>query len=345
MKRSVEDVKAKIEYLFGEVQQKLGIKEEQIKAEFEKLLDPSIEDEYVRLRKAYTMLRSKYKDELRSPAIAFTGYIIGSSEPFDVFRNARRDALLMWQTDRKRAIAEGWCDEEGRPLDRRKVFSSGRENPNYGKPLPENAYIRNVIGVTEHDGEVRKFRLTLNEDLALQDIPHGVPVRFRANIARQQTDANWLQLMPSTKTIFRETDEELPSLVEILQSQIFDDIRVELADIPEFVNAHRDNPQRVCLVEAEVIHIADEPNETTGNLMIVLDDMSLDFDDPGVVAWVPEHLQDLITFGPGSVVYVIGQPQVTTWNDQERAMINTWGIFPDPDFVVEKGELDAISVS
>ena len=208
--------------------EKLSLRVEEIEAEFSKVLEeetiihPDLSVEQRELR-TLQRLALMYKKQLRSPAVGFEGVIIGLGECNDIVAKQKREAVTLFKTDPQTAISEGVTDEEGTPLDTREKWSTGRTNPQYGKPLPEHNYLRNVWGIvtkTKSDDGPRFFSMTLSgEKASNEDIPIFKAVRFMG-IDRSK-DAEEYKLNASQFTNFIEDETlALPAYRELLEKYL-----------------------------------------------------------------------------------------------------------------------------
>ena len=75
-------------------------------------------------------------------------YIVGDSGVRDRVEDIRRKAYRLWEQEPEKAVAQGLMTPDGMVIDtRKKVW--GKDNPNYGMPLPDNihAYERHLVGI------------------------------------------------------------------------------------------------------------------------------------------------------------------------------------------------------
>jgi len=274
-------------------------------------------------------LNSEFRAEIRSPAKHFVGMVLGSSETWDSIAETRASAIALYndENNRARAIKEGYVNKEGIPLDNRpKMGNSEFPNRNFGKPLPEHGWTRNLFGVAyPKGGDVKAFRMVLRGDIALKEIPVFTPLNFRANISDTKSTPDTYVLNQSTTTIFSNSKEEMPPVADVLNSKWIVKYRTEIGALDAFIAGHGKND--VMITEGEVATVPPEP-ASTGNRMVILDDMSL-VNKEQVTVWItPEHF-DLINFGKGSRVAVIGTARKGSYGDPpvERIAVNAWGIY------------------
>jgi len=336
-------IKTKIDDLAKQVKENLGLDEGEVYKCWEDELalvknlraDLSAVDQE---KRAFLRLRGHWKRELRSPAKYFEGLIVRATPPIDVLRGARSEAQKLFEKNPEKAIREGFTDANGVPLEMRKVFSTGRPNPEYGKPLPEHRYIQSVMGVAKSDtmNVPMKFSLLLSERLAGKvAIPTFAPIKFRANPAKTQPTDGTLALNEYSGLQFKVTDiPGFPAPEEILE-QFFGSETVPIEELKDWHKTNENNPRRMCFVEADVDDVDPVPNPSTGNARIVLTD---EMGDMSVVVWVPEHLRPALDFGRGSRVIVSGRTALNIFNNEERLMINAEGIYAIPKYKIALDE-------
>jgi hypothetical protein len=348
-----KSVKEQLNALAARCEQKLGIKavsvverfENEVKAVRKKL--PGL-DEKTAMKRAFVKIKGEYKQELRSDADFFEGVVIGVNEPFDMVRRARQEAKEMWVTDKEKAIKEGYCDVDGKPLDRKETYASGASNRNFGKPLSEHSYIQNVFGLCRKQGDkdFKVFKMALGENLAGKlKVPVMVPTQFRANEATTQRDPNILSLNPYSRLAF----EKMPipedfDVLDILSHKQLENITVELDEVPDYHGRVQNDPQRVVITQGDVQHISPDANPTTGNKMMVLDDETMGDDSMGITCWIPPHLHDVIDFGAGSRVIVVGSTVQADFQDGVNYLINVTGIYALPEYKLPPDEVPSAVV-
>lgn len=337
---------------------KLGLKPEDLKAEYDKeLADAKVKYPKAALEQLEVISRRrvfvKHKRQLLSKAIPFEGIVLGAADAFDTVAKARKDALAKFEAataagNPKQAIEEGWVDDQGRPLDRKPKFNDGRDNPRYKKPLPEHNLIRNVFGVAApKEGKPRTFRMTCNGDQAKVTPPMFVPVRFRAiNKTPDTVKDEWFINSSTTTTWEAAPDLKLPAVEQIIRSgcaKFF----VPIGNIAEWHELHKEDRARLVVTEGDVVTLNLTPNQR-GNRTMIIDDESLGFENEkgeptqGIMCFLPPHIT--IDFAEMSRVFVIGatgrmpaRDPVTnqTLKDVPGPLtIGTVGVFALPEFKI-----------
>lgn len=344
-----KETKKLLDELAVKCSKKLGVTTESVMKHFQddlvkvKKQLPSL-DARLQEARAFVATQSYYKQELRSPSVFFDGVVLGVSEPFDMVAKQRMEARKLFQEDPKKAIVDGYTDADGNPLDIKELRGDGQPNRNFGKKLPDTDNLQNIVGICR-EAETkpwRWFNMQFNDALAGKvPVPMYTPVKFRANPKQTQNDPNDVGLNPYSRIEFTKVDVKgFDLLATIKEVPGANRVHVELGSLPEWYapRAGLAIPKRMVLVEADVQHINADPNQKTGNKMIVLSDTTLPEDHEGVTAWLPEHLHPLINFGSGSRVMAIGTVQQTNFQEREGYLLNLWGIYADPKMKLSPDE-------
>jgi len=338
------NVQTQLKGLIEQVKTKLGQTEEFVMQKFnealQKVANLTISDEAKKAR-AWSITRSFFRQELRSPALFFEGVVLGVAPPFDTIAQMRRTAKEVFAVDPDRAVREGFTNSEGIPLDNRKTFSSGAPNANYGKPLPEHAYITNVFGIARKQGEAdfKPFKMMLGDAHTNLNVPLNQPVTFRANIPDRQPDPSELRLNPYAHINFASMQVADFKIQEIYEMQILAKYRASLNEIPQYHVRNANDPQRVVITQGDVQFVGAEPNPVTGNRMLVLDDETLPDDANGITAWVPPHLFSLLDCGMGSRIIVVGNTVEATFREGPTYLINVHGLYAIAEFKIAPDEV------
>jgi len=126
----------------------------------------------------------------------YEGIIVGIGEVVDRFEQMRQRARREWEKDSEKAKLEGFCSEDGVPLDYRQTIF-GRPNPNYGKPLEGSRIQRELYGICRKQGEDFAFHKLVAEGsvaLGLKLPKSFEPVRFKVGERK-----NFLSVLEITK--------------------------------------------------------------------------------------------------------------------------------------------------
>ncbi len=336
--------------------EKLSLSEEDIITEYNKLLD---EEKLVHKdldlnnqeARALQRLALIYKKQLRSPAVGFEGIIIGTTDCVDIVAKQKKEAKDLYKLDPHTAISEGVTDEEGVPLDTRREWTTGRKNPNYGKPLPENNYMRNVFGVAiksknEKMGP-RFFSMTINGPKAAnEDIPLFTPVRFMAIDRTPVNTDNEYKLNASSFTTFTIDNKMiLPNYKDLLMS-CCSSLMCGLKDLNNYHAKAKDNFNRLVIIEGDVSSLNLEPT-SVGSRVMNIEDMKAsmeDLDAKGLTCWIPERVD--VNFAEGSKVIVVGRTAQGRKKDDlgnvteelGDVTLNVFGLYAIPEYKVSLPE-------
>lgn len=338
--------------------------------DFRDVLDKPGESEEHCDERARAQVRTNIRAELASPAAVFRGVALAVAEPFDTVGSEWTNATALFKNadTKQQAIDKGLITPDGKPIDRRKVFSTGRINRNFGKPYPIHSYIRNVFGVySTQKGEPLPAKITLSRSAALGQIPVNVPTQVRLNNATPKGVTDELNLTSSTVTEFKAVeDPDIPhpeDLILMYCAKYFSTIaNLQKVHNGFITNAEavkggakaKLNPNRLTLLDVYLLYMDAEKNEQTGNYRMVVEDDSIGLgaDDEkrrGTVLWLPEHLYPSIAnAGRGTRMHVFGQttqPQTrldfttgATVNEPGDVGMNVNGILPRRGWFIEKTE-------
>ncbi len=335
------------ENFFSMWSEKLSMSEEELKAEElkmiedEKRIHPQNTDEQHQKR-AIQRLSLTYKKQLRSPAIEFQGMIIGVGDLVDTVQRLKVTATTAYRENAQKAIADGLTNTDGIPLDNRQVFSTGRENAQFGKPLPEHNYLRNVVGIalrSKVEESPKMFSMTMNGKLAEGcNVEMFKPLRFRA-INKSEEGSSQFVMNGSTVTKFVIDDTiKMPAPIDVLQNVCGEQI-VPLNDLATYHEANKTDWNRLALVEGDVSILNTEPTAFGSRMMIIENaETALEnLDAPGLTCWIPSSVN--LDFAEGSKVIVIGKTAQGKSRDDPNVlgdvMMNVLGVYAIPEYKIE----------
>lgn len=338
------------EEYFKQWSEKLSIPIEQIQKEFDKTYaeeekensEASVNE---KISRALKKLYLQYKKQINSPAEGFEGIIVGAEEPMDVIAKKRREAVELFNQNPQYAVQQGITDEEGNPLDTIEVFSTGRVNPNYGKPLPEKSLMRKIYGicVKKSEGKPKPFQMTQNGTICEKEVPLMKPISFMA-IEKTTNDSGFTILNASSFTDFKEIEqlEGNPDIKDLIKN-FFSPIQV--SELEEYHEKNLENYNRFVCVEGDVVMLSLEPTSIGSRIMQIENtEENLDLDAKPVTCWVPQHVN--IDFGEGSKVYIFGRTNQGFKKDEQGNVtsekgditIGVAGIYPIEKFKLPETE-------
>ena len=325
---------------FNKFAEKLSLSTEEVEFEYKNIFEDEQNihkdlGEEQQEQRALQRLALLYKKQLRSPAIGFEGFIIGMSDCVDTTLRQKREAIELFRTDPQTAISEGITDEEGTPLDTRKEWGEGRQNPKYGKPLPENNFLRNIWGIaTSKTSEPKFFSMVLSGQKATDDtIPLFKPVRFMAIDKGDKLNA-------STFTNFVIDEKlELPNFVELIER--YAGIQ-KMSEIEKYHDINKDDFNRLAITIGDISSLNLEPTAYGSRVMSLEDsEASLeDLDAKGITCWIPERI--ILDFAEGSRILVVGRTAQGKKKDEQSnptdelgdVTLNVYGLYAIPEFKI-----------
>ena len=326
--------------------EKLSLPIEQINSEFDRILleekeihkDQPLDQQELRALKRLALV---YKKQMRSPAVGFEGIIIGTGDSIDALAKKRREALALFNEDPQSAITQGITDEAGNPLDTREEWSEGRPNQNYGKPLAEHNFLKNVWVVakqsnTENEPKLYQMLLT-GEKAKNEDIPVLKPVRFMAIDKETKLNASQFTNFVVDEKI------QLPEVKKIVEE--FIEV-VSFGQLEDYHKKNKDDFNRLVCVTGDVSVLNLEPTSMGSRIMHMEDaDASLeDLDAKGLTCWLPSRIN--VDFAEGSKVIVIGRTSQGKKKDENGNLteqladvtMNVFGVYALPEFKIELPE-------
>jgi len=322
--------------------EKISIPVAQVEQEFlslfneEKLIHKDLSLEQQEMR-ALKRLGLTYRKQMKSPAIGFEGICVAISDAVDIVAKQKREAQELFRADPITAVSQGITNEEGIPLDSRELWSTGRANPAFGKPLPEHNYLRNIWVVakkTNSEVEPRLYQMLLSGEKAQnENIPIFKPMRFMA-IDKED------KLNPSQFTTFVVDETLALPKIETILKQFID--TVDISQLEAYNSANKTEQNRLCVVEGDCSMLNLEPTAFGSRIMVVENTDNIEsLDAPGLTCWLPPRVN--INFGEGSKVLVIGRTGQGFKKDEAGnktgelgdVTLNTFGVYALPKFKVE----------
>jgi hypothetical protein len=307
-------------------------------------------------KRARTRLRGKYKRRRISPATRCVGWIFGVSPPVSSTRRRIEAAKQMWDIDQQRAFEEGYCNEEGDPIDNRATFDDGSTNPNYGEVLDIDTYLFNVFGVyskaplkDDDKLEMKPFTMMASNDYANPKhddfrggalIPTWKPVDFFGIIKSEVdgvTQMNWSALtefneweppkgMNIGKMLKGPCKEQFVSAVKLTDWFKKNKKNIYNTFVMFNCDALSVNPN-VGRYGSWTLHIDDEARDDAGM--------------PELRCFVPEFIPP--DFGNDSRLLVCGRPKVGTKRDASEMVINIYGIHVYPKYRTERPKPEPVT--
>jgi len=261
-------------------------------------------------------VRRQLKRFAREKTDLYKGFFIGATPLTDRLDILRRAAVKQASYGAEEAIAAGFINRDGLPLDTRKLVF-GRPNPNLGSPIKGDAheYFRNFWGIASKDEVFNAFKLeAYGEQATKLDVSFLAPVIFTA--LTKGVVGPYTKLRAGVRSLIRSDGREY-DFKKLVTEKI---PRVSLGNA---INALKLNPKQqiVSFLSGDVVLL----KETNGRSMIRLDDESLTFDGMNATAFYPGKLPASIV--EDERVAIFGRPYIRTWREIETLNIETYSIY------------------
>jgi hypothetical protein len=285
-------------------------------------------------------LRSEYMAQAKSSAIPFITNVLYATQPYDYGNKRYMANLQAYNTNPTQAQKNGLIlikKSGGKvtdqiPIDERKLTSSGKENKNFGKPLPEHAYIMTIGGIAaplssiekENWDHIRPFEMTVSRQYA--DPNH------KQYIGRGFNFGEWYKCKVTNSTPSEVKEAWKLNATSVTKWDSYDGIELDMEEIPiyfkqfycelgdlqEYHDSYMEisitgtyqNNRRLVVTEGSVIDIAFS-EDGIKNHRIVIDDESLGFMEEGedsfvesVNCWCNPNI--VIDFGKYSRILIFG---------------------------------------
>lgn len=325
---------------------KLGIPAQELIQKVNKLIaeqmasKPGLSPQQAEQRAMYK-LYSELKSQLRSRSKPFYFLCLGLAEPIDLTRTQRETALQIWHEDPQRAIAEGWTDAEGTPLDNREYLQrpdgTQFKNPNYMKPI-QPVLRRMAFGVaqpTDGSKPPKAAILILRDENTNNPPPVGKTVQINVLLREELPDKYILYDSRSMK--INVVNDVLGTVQQVLQTAPAG-IQVPISQLEAWHVQHQND--RYAVVITKGLLTFKQPNATSrgSHILVIEDPDSMDIEQEGVTVFLPQDYVWMIdSVEIGDMVYVVGKTTLAPgWNPEtgqldenlQRVIINGWAVFP-----------------
>jgi len=319
---------------FDVCKKKLGMKKEEFEALYKESVEeikkrdiPESEIETTAVKRARALL----KKQLKSRAEFFEGIIIGKDRITDFGAQKLYDeARRLWKEDPEKAVQDGYVNEDGEPLYLEPDWKKGK------KIILDEAKGRTVFLLAKHtdDTDYKLAFLNLRHDKINIETPMFCKVEFRANKSQKSTD-NLYILNQANVTEFKVIDDKRVDFITLAKKYLKNYL-VNLADLREWYEKHKDDRNRIAIIKGNVSSISITAEGVSNKME--LDDAELAIDaDPDkietVTCWVPEDLE--FDFSEGTIdLVVIGRPDYNT--ERDEIVINVFGMYASDEWLIKE---------
>lgn len=326
--------------------EKSGKNPETLKVEFQSIYAKAEgKTEAVRIKKSLNLMKKGFETSMNSNAIMFKVVLLGMSSPYDAVKKRREEILKRYEQSPGELITSGEVRLENGipiPIDINKTFPSGKENPFYGKPIPEHSWITNCVGVAMKPTEDKKWMpasiVLRGEEFITDHIPFFKEMDMRLNGTFNGQQGRYVLNSSKGATNFSTlgkelSAEELSNIVDTVYGEKF----VLAGNLRDNLEETKTDPNRFVVTEGIVnSHYKSEDGKLSS---VVLSDESLDlgvtirgFVDPSIA-------QMLDKIENGDTVAVIARTSLGKGYDSETKqktdedvlLMNVYGIMPRPE--------------
>jgi len=305
---------------------------------------PSMKPEVVERRARFLVYR-ELKAAMRYPGLqTFDCVFLGLNAAMDVFARRRAEALAAYEANPEDAVRRGLCRPDGTPIFR---LPSGATID-----ISQPVLLRQTVGIGRPaTGGALKWIVMIHRRADVNRLPPlKTPVRFSA-IKRGEIDWRYSTTMtritrfdPVQMQEFKSLDDtEICELLRTAPQQT----RVTCNALSAWHATNQADRERICVLEGDSVFIRPEPTAVGNVLMIVEDETIMDLDAEGVTVWVHRDILDMINFGVGSRVLILGRTvSMPGWDRETRQIdrtvtrigLNAFGIYADPVFRIAPEE-------
>jgi len=317
--------------------EKLGVSEVNLKKRYDDLYSA-----FGNKQKALKRLRGDLLREggnLRSSAIAWSGFIFGDTGVMDFVKLMKRKAENLYNSGgprRELAIKNYMVTRDGIPLDTRKQVDFV-DNPNFRQPLTGHAYSKRVYGIAGLGREMidpKFFQMNFNDDVVQLEISYQFYKNYLFRCTQGETDRNMYKINAKSVTKFVDIGEQLSyeqmsKLIENCGYKIWkvSDIEKAFAMNKDERYDDRTSQSYALLLKGTAADIDIAVNDQ-GNRRIDVNDEEMW--SGSYACWLPEHIP--LEFGKDSDIFIVGSITKGEFNEKEQYNINACGIFPLPGY-------------
>jgi len=243
-------------------------------------LYPDLPEEKVE-QKAIIRLGAELASMLRSArdSVIFRGVCIGIGERRDMWGRIIRVANEMWNQDPTKAVAEGYTDAEGHPLDWRKEVRPGVPNPRFGERIT-SVWTRTVYFVgSVNQEEEDLYRLECRGDWVEFPWELGKSYSF---LSRPVGEFRGLKTLRTIR-VSNPREIEGPALAAVYR-EAPEMMKANVLELDEFLG---DAPVKMAIIVGDVIRAI--PVER-GGAILMIGDVLEDLDFEGIPFYCPAIL-------------------------------------------------------
>lgn len=322
--------------------EKSGKTIEELKTRFQEIYAKTPgKTESVRYKNSLNALKRTFESSMNSNAITYKVLILGVAAPFDAVKKRRKELKERYDRSPAEMMASGEAIREGGEpifIETKKTLPSGKENPFFGKPIPEHSWVTNCVAVAMKPTEDKKWIpaniILRGEEFIQKKIPvfNEIEVRLNGNFSVEQGRYNLTSSKGATnfdalgKVI---SEEELTNIVNTVYGAKF----VLAGDLETNLEKTKGDQNRFVVTEGILNGCY---KNDTGLSNIVLGDESLDLGET-VKGFVDSSISHMLNnLESGDEVVVIGKTSYSKGyenghkTDEDVLSMNVYSVFAKP---------------
>lgn len=325
---------------------KSGKSEEELKTQFLSLFG-KVEGstDAIRYKKALNLLKKNFETNMNSAAVMYKVVLVGAST-YDGIKYVRKTIMERYKNSPAQCLAKGeivLIDDVPTPMDINKTFAkSGKENPFYGKPLPQYSWTVNCTAFAMNPTEDKKwFPATVvlrGDEFISNEIPFLQELDIRLNGVFNSEQGKYILNSSKGATNFSMRGQKMSVATSSgLIDSLYGDKFVMAKDLEDNLEQTKSDPSRIVVTEGILNRIFKGDNGKSNS--ITLSDETLDIGET-IRAFVDDSASPMLKdLEDGEEVSLIGRTyygkgynaETKQKTDELEMKLTVYGIIPRPE--------------
>lgn len=324
--------------------------------------------------RAFQIMRSEISTYVNDKSEKVYGYFFAKSDVVD-FNQLAIDKIMNQYNEAKVVDAKTGdnimvqqmidngiikIDENGRVVPLEPATKYGRTNMLAGKPIRADPQCTLLgFGIKENDTEVKPISFILNGDRVNMEFPLNTLVEVNGKVSVAKDESKFYVRSTKTSKAVESTHElfskylaskpDISDLIKYYYGEFF--LGWDMIErIIERLNTNQDvslpdTYKNFCIIDSSILSRINMQPNAWGSLSVELTSAGMDSFFSKVMGFLPASLSNLVTFGPGTKILVVGKPTPKLPTDQFEASIrlNITGIVPYKDSIIPLPNLEPIT--
>lgn len=299
----------------------------------------------IKYKKALNILKRTFESSMNSSAISYDVILIGMASPYDAVRKRRADLEERYLKSPSECIAEGsvvlGSDNTYTLMDTQKLFRSGKDNFNYGKPIAQHSWTATVYAVAKKPDEDQKWlpaTIVLRDELAMSKLPFFTQMSVRLNGTFSSEQSRYILNASKGATSFTSLgkDVSVNDLTTIVD-EVYGGKFVMPQNLRTNLEETKADPSRYIVTEA-TLNRHYKNQKPDGLSTIELSDEGLDIGEK-ITGFVDSSISSMLdNLEDGETVSVIGRTSLIKEKDENRQEtgemilgMNVYSVFTRPE--------------